>query len=60
MGGYSDPTKWHDQFFSFMSNCKVDYIAFILMMVLRVYMSELGLLKKYNRPVWVKTEFTNK
>lgn len=59
-GGYSDPTKWHDQFFLLCPTCKVDYIAF------HTYDNSAGsvvgvtsLLKKYNRPVWV-TEFANR
>ncbi|SEP02873.1 Por secretion system C-terminal sorting domain-containing protein [Flavobacterium sp. CF108] len=59
-GGYSSPTAWHDQFFLLCPDCKVDYIAF------HTYDSSsgavigvTGLLKKYNRPVWV-TEFANR
>jgi hypothetical protein len=59
-GGYSDPVAWHDQFFLLCPNCKVDYIAF------HTYdntsgsvIGVTGLLKKYNRPVWV-TEFANR
>lgn len=59
-GGYSSPIAWHDQFFLLCPNCKVDYIAF------HTYDSSsgavigvTGLLKKYNRPVWV-TEFANR
>ncbi|MCD0468656.1 cellulase family glycosylhydrolase [Flavobacterium sp. JAS] len=59
-GGYSSPTAWHDQFFALCPNCKVDYIAF------HTYDSSsgsvigvTGLLKKYNRPIWV-TEFANR
>lgn len=59
-GGYSDPIAWHDQFFALCPNCKVDYIAF------HTYdntagsvVGVTGLLKKYNRPVWV-TEFANR
>lgn len=59
-GGYTDPTLWHDQFFLLCPNCKVDYIAF------HTYDSSAGsvigvtgLLKKYNRPIWV-TEFANR
>jgi hypothetical protein len=59
-GGYSDPVAWHDQFFALCPNCKVDYIAF------HTYdntagsvIGVTGLLKKYNRPVWV-TEFANR
>lgn len=57
VSGYTDPTVWHDQFFSLCPTCKVDYIAF------HVYESTTGgaialtnNLKKYGRPVWV-TEF---
>jgi hypothetical protein len=56
----SSPTAWHDQFFLLCPTCKVDYIAF------HTYDSSsgsvigvTGLLKKYNRPVWV-TEFANR
>lgn len=56
----SSPTAWHDQFFLLCPNCKVDYIAF------HTYdnsagavIGVTGLLKKYNRPVWV-TEFANR
>lgn len=59
-GGYTSPIAWHDQFFLLCPNCKVDYIAF------HTYDSSsgsvigvTGLLKKYNRPVWV-TEFANR
>jgi hypothetical protein len=59
-GGYTSPLDWHDQFFLLCPNCKVDYIAF------HTYDSSsgsvigvTGLLKKYNRPVWV-TEFANR
>ena len=59
-GGFSDPVAWHDQFFLLCPNCKVDYIAF------HTYdntsgsvIGVTGLLKKYNRPVWV-TEFANR
>ncbi|TPG31846.1 carbohydrate-binding protein [Flavobacterium pectinovorum] len=59
-GGYSSPIAWHDQFFLLCPNCKVDYIAF------HTYdrtsgdvIGVTGLLKKYNRPVWV-TEFANR
>jgi len=59
-GGYSSPIAWHDQFFLLCPNCKVDYIAF------HTYDSSsgsvigvTGLLKKYNRPIWV-TEFANR
>ncbi|TDO73444.1 putative secreted protein (Por secretion system target) [Flavobacterium chryseum] len=59
-GGYSSPIAWHDDFFLLCPNCKVDYIAF------HTYDSSsgsvigvTGLLKKYNRPVWV-TEFANR
>lgn len=59
-GGFSDPTKWHDQFFQLCPTCKVDYIAF------HTYdntagsvVGVTGLLKKYNRPIWV-TEFANR
>lgn len=59
-GGYTSPVAWHDQFFLLCPNCKVDYIAF------HTYDSSsgsvigvTGLLKKYNRPVWV-TEFANR
>ncbi|RZJ54434.1 MAG: carbohydrate-binding protein [Flavobacterium sp.] len=59
-GGYSDPLKWHDEFFALCPTCKVDYIAF------HTYDNNAGsvigvtsLLKKYNRPVWV-TEFANR
>ncbi|MBE8728184.1 glycosyl hydrolase [Flavobacterium hungaricum] len=59
-GGYSDPLKWHDEFFLLCPNCKVDYIAF------HTYdntagsvIGVTGLLKKYNRPIWV-TEFANR
>ncbi|MFD1602217.1 glycosyl hydrolase [Flavobacterium artemisiae] len=59
-GGYSDPLKWHDEFFRLCPNCKVDYIAF------HTYDNTAGsvigvtsLLKKYNRPIWV-TEFANR
>lgn len=59
-GGYSSPTAWHDQFFLLCPTCKVDYIAF------HTYdrtsgdvIGVTGLLKKYNRPVWV-TEFANR
>jgi len=59
-GGYTSPIDWHDQFFLLCPNCKVDYIAF------HTYDSSsgavigvTGLLKKYNRPVWV-TEFANR
>ena len=59
-GGYSDPVAWHDQFFLLCPNCKVDYISF------HTYdntsgsvIGVTGLLKKYNRPVWV-TEFANR
>lgn len=59
-GGFSDPTKWHDQFFQLCPTCKVDYIAF------HTYdntagsvIGVTGLLKKYNRPIWV-TEFANR
>lgn len=59
-GGYTSPVAWHDQFFLLCPDCKVDYIAF------HTYDSSsgsvigvTGLLKKYNRPVWV-TEFANR
>lgn len=59
-GGYTSPVAWHDQFFLLCPNCKVDYIAF------HTYdnssgsvIGVTGLLKKYNRPVWV-TEFANR
>lgn len=59
-GGYSSPIVWHDEFFALCPNCKVDYIAF------HTYdntagsvVGVTGLLKKYNRPVWV-TEFANR
>lgn len=59
-GNISSPTAWHDQFFLLCPDCKVDYIAF------HTYDSSsgsvigvTGLLKKYNRPVWV-TEFANR
>lgn len=59
-GAYSDPIKWHDQFFLLCPNCKVDYISF------HTYDDTSGsvigvtsLLKKYNRPIWV-TEFANR
>ncbi len=59
-GDISSPIAWHDQFFLLCPNCKVDYIAF------HTYDSSsgsvigvTGLLKKYNRPVWV-TEFANR
>ncbi|MET0944642.1 MAG: glycosyl hydrolase, partial [Flavobacterium sp.] len=59
-GGYTSPIAWHDQFFLLCPNCKVDYIAF------HTYdntsgsvIGVTGLLKKYNRPVWV-TEFANR
>ncbi|WP_337966448.1 glycosyl hydrolase [uncultured Flavobacterium sp.] len=59
-GKISDPVAWHDQFFAICPKCKVDYIAF------HTYDSSAGavigvtgLLKKYNKPVWV-TEFANR
>lgn len=59
-GKISDPVAWHDQFFTICPKCKVDYIAF------HTYDSSAGsvigvtgLLKKYNKPVWV-TEFANR
>jgi PKD repeat protein len=57
IAGYTDPVKWHDDFFAACPACKVDYIAF------HNYESTVGGLtalvgnmKKYNRPIWV-TEF---
>ncbi|MTH18202.1 glycosyl hydrolase [Flavobacterium sp. LC2016-01] len=59
-GGYSDPTKWHNEFFLLCPNCKVDYIAF------HTYdntagsvVGVTGNLKTFNRPIWV-TEFANR
>ncbi|TDW49129.1 putative secreted protein (Por secretion system target) [Flavobacterium sp. 270] len=59
-GGYSDPVAWHTEFFRLCPTCKVDYISF------HTYDSSAGsvigvtgLLKKFNRPVWV-TEFANR
>ncbi|TCN59114.1 T9SS C-terminal target domain-containing protein [Flavobacterium circumlabens] len=59
-GGYTSPIAWHDEFFLLCPNCKVDYIAF------HTYdatsgsvIGVTGILKKYNRPVWV-TEFANR
>ncbi|WP_348798863.1 glycosyl hydrolase [Flavobacterium adhaerens] len=59
-GGYQSPIAWHDEFFSLCPTCKVDYIAF------HTYddtagsvIGVTGLLKKYNRPIWV-TEFANR
>lgn len=57
LAGYTDPVKWHDDFFAACPTCKVDYIAF------HNYESTVGGLKalvgnmkKYGRPIWV-TEF---
>jgi PKD repeat protein len=55
--GYTDPVKWHDDFFALCPTCKVDFIAF------HNYEPTVGgltaltaNLKKYGRPIWV-TEF---
>ncbi|MFN3402789.1 MAG: glycosyl hydrolase [Cytophagaceae bacterium] len=57
LDGYTDPIKWHDDFFAACPTCKVDHIAF------HTYEPTSGgaialtnNLKKYNRPIWV-TEF---
>lgn len=59
-GGYTSPIAWHDQFFLLCPDCKVDYIAFHTYdATAGSVIGVTGLLKKYNRPVWV-TEFANR
>jgi PKD repeat protein len=57
IAGYTDPVKWHDDFFAACPTCKVDFIAF------HNYEPTVGgltgltnNLKKYGKPIWV-TEF---
>ncbi len=55
--GYTDPVKWHDDFFAACPTCKVDYIAFHNYEPTVGALTFLtGNLKKYGRPIWV-TEF---
>ncbi len=55
--GYTNPEQWHDEFFALCPTCKVDYIAFHNYEPTVGALTYLtGLLKKYNRPIWV-TEF---
>jgi len=59
-GGYSDPVAWHNQFFLLCPDCKVDYIAFHTYdNTAGAVIGVTGLLKNFNRPVWV-TEFANR
>jgi PKD repeat protein len=59
VGGYTDPVKWHQQFFNVCPTCKVDYIAFHTYE--RTASAAIFLannLAVFNRPVWV-TEFSD-
>ena len=57
LSGYTDPVKWHDDFFAACPTCKVDYIAFHNYEPTVGALTFLtGNLKKYGRPIWV-TEF---
>ncbi|SFD18380.1 glycosyl hydrolase [Flavobacterium phragmitis] len=59
-GNISDPVVWHNQFFQLCPNCKVDYIAFHTYdATASSVIGVTGLLKKYNRPLWI-TEFANR
>ncbi|NHN25285.1 T9SS type A sorting domain-containing protein [Flavobacterium jejuense] len=61
-GGYSSPIAWHDDFFALCPNCKVDYIAghaYTSQNNPYSVIGEIGLLKKYGKPIWV-TEFANR
>ena len=55
--GYTDPVKWHDDFFAACPTCRVDYIAFHnYEPTVGGLVALTGNLKKYGKPIWV-TEF---
>lgn len=59
-GGYQSPIAWHDEFFRLCPTCKVDYISFHTYdATAGSVIGVTGLLKKYNKPIWV-TEFANR